>query len=162
MKRSQEAMKIKLLPLALLALLGSAEAAAPKISFWVSSFFTDGTYSNFFALSGHTTDGDGPTSDINVSIMPAGSFTLLTFYTFDPGTPGWTRTATLIKNGVATAATCTVPNGAFTCVWTGTVSFADGDLANIKITAGGGLIIKAPWSIMTVFTLGGDDWPWNT
>lgn len=137
-----------------------AHAAPIKISFWTSSFYTDGTYANFFPLSGHTTEGDSVSNQANVSIMPAGSFTSFSFVTHDPGTPGWTRTATLIKNGTSTAATCTVPNGSFACSWTGLVDFQDGDLANIQIGNGGGLIIKAPWSIMTVFTVGSNrDWP---
>jgi len=155
-------MKTRLLLLMLLALFaGGLEAAPTRISYWVSTFYTDGTYSNYLAISGHTTEGDGPGSAVGVSIMPVGAFTKLTVNTFDPGTPGFTRTATLIKNGSSTAATCTVPNGSFTCVWTGSVAFADGDLANIQITGGGGITVKAPWSIMTVFTVGADDWPWN-
>lgn len=138
------------------------EAAVIKISFWTSTFYTDGTYSNFLAISGHTTEGDGPTADNNVSIMPAGSFTVMTLVTFDPGSPGWTRTATVVKNGLATAATCTVPNGSDHCTWTGNVPFNDGDLANIQITGGGGILIKAPWSIQTVFTLGKRDWPFTS
>lgn len=154
-------MRLKLLALLFgLCLCGSVEAASPKISFWVSTFFTDGTYANFLAISGHTTEGDH-TGALN-SPMPSGAFTQLTVVTFDPGSPGWTRTGTLFKNNAPTSATCTIPNGQATCTWTGNILFADGDLATIRITGGGGILIKAPWSIMTVFSVGSHrDWPFT-
>lgn len=158
-------MKKLLFPLMLLALLlnGADAGSAKSISFWASTFYTDGTYADFLALSGHTTEGEGPGPTVNVAIMPTGTFTKLTVVTFDPGSPGWTRTATLIKNGAATAASCTIPNGLATCTWTGSIAFADGDLANLQIAAGGGIIIKAPWSIMTVFRVSPtkQDWPFT-
>jgi hypothetical protein len=157
-------MKKQILPIILFLLLltGLGESAAPRISFWTSTYFTSADFSNFLPLSGHTTEGDSPSNQVNVSIMPAGTFTLLTLLTNDPGSPGWTNTATLYRNGLATSASCTIPNGSFSCSWTGVVAFAEGDLANIKMIGGGGILIKGPWCVMTVFTLGGRDWPFTS
>lgn len=138
------------------------EASAPKISYWASTYYSSADFSNFIALSGHTNDaGDSNDNGANVSIMPAATLTNLAAVTNDPAVPGRANIITVYKNGLATAASCTVPNGSLSCSWTGSVSFADGDLANIRLEESGGILIKGPWSVMTVFTLGGRDWPFT-
>lgn len=147
-----------------MVLASVGEAAAPKISYWVSTYYSSADFGNFIGLSGHTNDqGDALANTSNVSIMPSSTLTDLAAVTNDPAVPGRFNIITVYKNGVATAASCSVPNGSLNCSWKGNVAFSDGDLANVRLEQSGGILIKGPWSVMTVFTVGSHkDWPFTS
>jgi hypothetical protein len=160
-------MKKKFLSIILLMLFLRGYVGATStvtISFWSSSYYTTTDYGFSFALLGHLNEDDSPTTAGLGVPIPAGTFTVLTFVTDDPGSPAQARVVTLRKNGVDTSATCAVPGSAgLTCTWTGSVVFAEGDVADYKISQTGGLLSKGPYSIMTKFVVASteDDWPWN-